>query len=431
MPPAPRWIADAETKFTLPRDVDLRAYCSERGVLLPDIARAKGPGDEEFIRRHHDLGVPVLSYITFSNRRLEPDERSFPGAFRLADAPELAIYDEKSVRERSIFADQDDPRRLDICSNTPALVEAMLREVRAHMEAGLDGLFLDHPFGVTRCFGEEFGIHDHIYHHDDIADLPEDYLRFAPGREAPCDDPLGNYAYAMLLNRAQQVMDEYGPGKTLMLNTTFWPFYYSSQPIPKFVMYAPHYPRTVPGVYWEHGHSCLLESFIVVPAKLIRPDTNSDQGIRWQDFDRWMHLAETPPQRIAEGKRQVALPYFGAGDQRDNAYFCFAAAKLADLIWWSGPAPPGGEFCGFRLGRPADPDYLTEGEVRYRRYPHGFVACNPTDAEHKVSVEIPQRKVEDLYEARARTASSGRLEITLPPQSGRVYLYNTAPRGRA
>ncbi|MFQ6079678.1 MAG: hypothetical protein ACE5NJ_11170, partial [Thermodesulfobacteriota bacterium] len=135
----PEWLAKAEFIYPL-KGKDFRKFAEERGLILPTFVRGPGVGSEEVIRQYHHLGIKVISYISFSNRKLDPDQPK-DWRFRLADAPELCIYDEKSVRERCIFADQDDPRRLDICSNTEEIVQAMLKEVRKYMEAGLDGLF--------------------------------------------------------------------------------------------------------------------------------------------------------------------------------------------------------------------------------------------------------------------------------------------------
>jgi hypothetical protein len=397
---------------------DFGQYLGERELLPPDLVRGPGVGKEDLIEKYHEVGTKVISYITFSNRYLDPDQPR-DWRFRLADAPELCIYDEKSVRERSLFADQVDPRRLDICQNTEELVQEMLREVRLYMEAGLDGIFVDHGCGVTRCYGEELGVHEHIYHQEDIEGMPESYLRFTPGVEGPCDDPLSNYAYAKLLGRAMEVMDEYGKDKIIAINSTFWPFYYSARPIKKYVMYMIKHPRTIPGVFWDNCHAGMLESHITVPRKYISPDHDDEVTIRWGNWNQWLDLAVTPEKYIEQGKRQLALAYYGKDDPRDDAFFSFATAKLSNLIWDSG-GEPGRRFCKFRLGLPIDASMKEENGIFSRRYERGFVAVNPGTGVRSSSVESDS--VVDYYSGKSISSKGGMVSITIPPESGRIFL---------
>ena len=416
---APEWFADAERIYRIPQEVKEPGDFNRIGLVPPDLIR--GPSidntDElERIRRVCD--ARIISYITFSNRYLDTEQRH-DWRFRLADAPELCIYDEKSVRERSLFADQKDPRRLDICQNTEELVQEMLREVRLYMEAGLDGIFVDHGCGVTRCYGEELGVHEHIYHQDDIEDLPEEYLRFTPGKEGPCDDPLGNYAYAKLLGRAMEVMDEYGNDKIIVINSTFWPFYYSARPIRKFVMYMIRHPRTIPGIFWENCHAGMLESHITVPRRYISAENDDDITVRWGNWDQWLKLAEMPESWVERGKRQLALGYYGGDDPVDDAFFSFATAKLSNLIWDVG-GEPGMRFCRFRLGSPVDPGMVVKEGMYIRRYEEGFVAVNPSD--RLISSSVEYDGVLDHYSGSRIGAVDGGVELEIPPRSGRVYL---------
>ncbi len=413
----PEWFRNAELAYPLSGD-DFRRYLKENDLVPPTLLRGPGVGREKEIERYHDLGVKVISYITFSNRYLNPEQPK-DWRFRLADAPELCIYDEKSTRERSLFADSVDPRRLDICQNTEALAEEMLREVRVYMESGLDGIFVDHGCGVTKCYGEELGVHDHIYHSDDIKALPESYLRFTPGLPGPCDDALGNYAYAMLLRRAQDVMDEYGKDKIIAINSTFWPFYYSARPIKKFVMYMPKHLRIVPDIFWENCHSCMVESHITVPRRFISADHDDDVTVRWGRWDDWLRLDQIPDEFEKQGKRQLALSYYGKDDPKEDSFFSFATAKLSNLIWDYG-GEPALRFCKFTLGAPTDSRMHSENGIFIRRFERGFVAVNPSNK--PASTAIASGKVTDVFSGTTRVPVRGRLKIGLKPETGRVYL---------
>ncbi len=411
----PDWFRNAEFMYKIPGD-DPAAYVDDRGLIPPDVVRGPGVGSEKLIEKYHEMGTRVISYITFSNRYLNPEQPK-DWRFRLADAPEFCIYDEKSVREKSLFADSVDPRRLDICQNTEGLVEEMLREVRLYMEAGLDGIFVDHGFGVTKCYGEELGVHEHIYHEENIAGLKEEYLRFTPGRPGPCDDPLGNYAYAMLLRKAMGAMDEYGEDKVIVINSTFWPFYYSAQPVKKFVMYMPKQLRIVPGIFWDSCHACMVESHVTVPRRYISKDDNDDVTVRWGEWDQWVKLGQMPEVYEARGKRQLALGYYGKDDPKEDAFFSFATAKLSNLIWDVG-GEPGLRFCSFRLGAPLE-ESETEGSVHYRRYEGGLVAVNPSDV--RCSASVKTGNLLDRFSGEVLAASGGSVRVELGPGTGRVY----------
>ncbi len=412
----PDWFEHAELIYRLQGD-DFSKYIEENSLVPPALVRGPGPDKEQEIKRYHDIGTKVISYITFSNRYLNPDQPK-DWRFRLADAPELCIYDEKSVRERSLFADSVDPRRLDICQNTEELVQEMLREVRC-MEAGLDGIFVDHGCGVTKCYGEELGVHEHIYHDEDIEGVPEGYLRFTPGLPGPCDDALSNYSYAMLLKRAMDVMDEYGKDKIIAINSTFWPFYYSARPIKKYVMYMPKNLRIVPGIFWENCHACMVESHITVPRRFISAEDDDDVTVRWGRWEDWLRLAEIPEKYAKQGKRQLALSYYGKDDPKEYAFFSFATAKLSNLIWDVG-GESGMRFCKFRLGEPMDAAMQVDGSAYYRRYERGFVVVNPSDLPTSTSVE--SSKVIDYFTGDALPASKDHVSVSLAPKSGRVYL---------
>ncbi len=426
---APKWLAEAELTYRIPADVDFKQFLKEKGLEKPDFAIAVGGvGAKDITEKCHEIGCKVLPYMTYSNRYLREDEEDQGWNFRLAEHPELAIYNEKSVRERSLFADSVDPRRTEICPNTHEMVQAAEREVEAVMESGADGLFLDHGFGPTKCYGEALGVHRHIYHEEDIAGLPESYLRYSPGDpDAPNDDPLGTYAYAMLLRHLQKnVLDKHGNENVLMLNTTYWPFYYSSAPLKKFVMYAPRRPRIVPGVLWDASHCAMVESHVVVPEELIRPDSSERRPMRWGNFNLWHRIDKTPKKYRDVGKRTICLPYFGdakAGEFREDAFYCYALGKLHDMIWMSGPDGPGGEFCKFRMGKPLEDDYRFQDGILYRLFENGAVAVNPDAIERETGLEVPVEKATDLFTGEQVSCRNKVLDATVPPEGGRVYLW--------
>jgi hypothetical protein len=428
---APKWVAEAELDYNLPRDVDFKQCLKEKGLVAPDFATHVGgrKGNGKITERYHEVGAKVLPYVTYSNRFYIPEKEFDEDTwkFRALTRPELFIYNEKSTRERSLFADQKDHRRTEICPNTHEMVEVAEQEVEELMRMGYDGFFVDHGFGPTKCHGEALGIHRHIYHEEDIGGFPESYLRYSPGAvDAPNDDPLGAYAYGMLLRRVQKTMDRHGSENILILNTTYWPFYYSPEPFKKFVMYAPKNPRIIPGVIWESGHCMMVESHVCVPEWLIRPDSKEKTAMRWGNFALWHRLDETPKQHRDVGKRIVCLPGFGGsklGDLREDAFYCYALGKTHNMIWNAHLGDPTEEFCRFKMGKPLEDECSFQDGIYYRVFEKGAVAVNPDTMERKTGLQVGVEKATDLFRGEPISCRSKVLDVTIPPEGGRIYLW--------
>lgn len=123
---------------------------------------------------------------------------------------------------------------------------------------------------------------------------------------------------------------------------------------------------------------------------------------------------------------------------RNEAFFCYATAKLSNLPWAAGLgiSDPnhkkfGGHFgtypelINLRLGAPSDVSQYggeKNGEVYIRRYEAGFVVVNPTRQEQKLIFPLSKRKkYRDVFAV--KESSGNRITLLLPPESGRVYLY--------
>jgi len=137
----------------------------------------------------------------------------------------------------------------------------------------------------------------------------------------------------------------------------------------------------------------------------------------------------TPPQRTYV----LSYPW-----DRDEAFFCYATAKLFNLPWSAGVgindpthAQFGGHFGAYpelvnlRLGAPIDAgQYGGEkiGEVYVRRYEKGFVVVNPAvTKQNMVLPPLKRSKIQDIFAGKTISGDSSR--VSLPPQSGRVYFY--------
>lgn|GEM_PF-2364799 len=122
------------------------------------------------IEAAHRQGIAVVSYQTFYGAKLDSKG---PWPPSLAERPELAIFDRRAVRQRTIFADgvyglED---QCELCPNCTEVADDAVAEAVEIAATGIDGLFIDCAFGYNPCHGEALRVHDHIYSEKDIAGL--------------------------------------------------------------------------------------------------------------------------------------------------------------------------------------------------------------------------------------------------------------------
>jgi hypothetical protein len=147
--------------------------------------------------------------------------------------------------------------------------------------------------------------------------------------------------------------------------------------------------------------------------------------------------AQTHARAIAlerEGARTVVLSY---PFDRDEAFFCYASAKLSQLPWAAGLGDRDPrhqhddgffgthpELVGARLGHALgdEPGGVALGAVWLRAFEHGLVLVNPTGSPVMVTVPLQgPRQYRELYSG--REAAGVRFSGQLPPESGRVLIW--------
>ncbi len=116
---------------------------------------------------------------------------------------------------------------------------------------------------------------------------------------------------------------------------------------------------------------------------------------------------------------------------RNEAFLCYATAKLCDLPWSAGLGASDQHFVTYpelvniRLGVPTEVRQYGGtklGEAYIRRYEQGFVVVNPTHQEQKLTLSLAgHKKCHDVFAGKDLTGDN--LVVVLPPESGRVYLY--------
>jgi hypothetical protein len=134
-------------------------------------------------------------------------------------------------------------------------------------------------------------------------------------------------------------------------------------------------------------------------------------------------------------------PYLATGKQilvisditnRDDAFFCYANARLAGFIWYRGSSlGVADDLSRLHLGRPVTGELTDPSGVLFRVFERGLVAVN-WDGNSKiltVGPPIPGTIFCDIYppgvdlNVQILDVSTTGGVLTIPAASGRVYLF--------
>ncbi len=173
----------------------------------------------------------------------------------------------------------------------------------------------------------------------------------------------------------------------------------------------------------------LWESYLRSSYGTLRKHVDNWESVYRRSVDLEKAWQTTTPRRMFV----LSYPW-----NRDEAFFCYATAKLCNLPWAAnlGISDPthsqfGGHFgtypevVNLRLGAPTIVgQYGGEkfGEVYLRSYERGFVVVNPTRQEQTLVLPPDMRR--NFRDVFANEEMSGDVvTLVLTPESGRVYLY--------
>jgi hypothetical protein len=335
---APDWLVDSEAYAF--GNCDWSALAQSKVAFVTHC-----PVNRAYFERCHALGIRCFPYVTFyqgcANLTYE--------GINLKDHPEFIEVNADGNLVRTGFWESEDAKNMyTTCPNEPAYQDAMVAWVRRIMELGADGVFVDNLSSRSACYGPKFGKHQHV-----------------------CDDQ--NQAFAMLLKRVRAVIKEYKPDGAVLGNSAN--------------------PPTLPKEFWPYLDAEMLESYICT---WVSTD-------RWFDWDAHWHKAGTDLQGVVKAGKQIqALSYLGHTPYgvREDAFFCYASARLAGFVWSGGsPSDPNvADLYRLRLGK-ALGDEVQQNGVWYRVFERGMVALNPSkeqSAEIDLVSPIPCRRLYDV-----------------------------------
>lgn len=365
-PSAPQWLVESETCLVAVSDWGM--YESSKASFATHV-----PINREFFAACNARGIYPIPYVTFYQQFATTPYQDID----LREHPQWIEIDEQGRRKRTGFWESEDAKNMyTTCPNVREYVEALEAWVRKLMGMGAGGIFIDNLGRRAPCFGDKFGIHEHMY-------------------------PDQNEAFAKLLERIRAAVKGYGEDKAIFVNSAS--------------------PHTLPAAFWPHIDCEMAESYICTWASTER----------WFDWhDHWFAMGEALRPHLAAGKGVIALSYLGHTPYsiRDDSYFCYASARLSGLIWSAGgdilKDNPARRLYEIRLGRAQGPAQQS-GEVHYRVFERGFVAVNPTDKAEALSIPsgVPSTGLYDLYEEKGLPVDRAAPTVAIPAQSGRVYLF--------
>jgi len=376
---APKWLYEGETYGLWYSDLATPEQI-ERYKVYSFIDWGQPASNLKWVEEFHKLGIPSIAYVSFYKAPNIPqveDRRKWEGgspgleeckknpfwqAVDLSKHPEwMLIAQDGSVRRP--FDNPDYPPGWEqVCTNVEGYTEAVLEGVKGIMEMGFDGLFIDnvHP---SSCFGTEHSKHKHLYPDKDNAET-----------------------YKMLLAQVRQVVKSYGADKVCALNS-----------------------GGIRKEYGQYGDALMWESYIFGGSK------------RRHDWNRIRQAADEWKSYIDGGKAILALSYVSGETQeqrKENVFYAYSCAKLSGFLWAHNPI-----LDKVRIGMPAGYIQVEDG-VHYRLYQKGFVAVNPEKAGKKVEIAVGEGHSEflDLYSDSVLQIRNGILSISVPADSGRVYV---------
>ena len=152
---------------------------------------------------------------------------------------------------------------------------------------------------------------------------------------------------------------------------------------------------------------------------------------RNKTWSQLKELAKKYEPYLAAGGQVVALSYLGKKTTKhtvkDDAYFCFAAARISGFIWTDYNTTgdnPAKILYKAHLGELKTP-MLASGNIDYRVCQRGLIAVNGGNTAHNATIHLPCnvnfKTLHDLYNEKNLQVNNNTLQITIPAESGRVY----------
>ncbi len=273
------------------------------------------------------------------------------------------------------YQDHDNPNPWSwyMCSSAEGYIDAVERGVRASMDMGFDGVFLDNTSTkrLALCHGAELQKHKHR----------------PPGHNT-------DKTYQELAERVYETVKSYGPEKIVLLNGGREDAY---EPI---------------------RNGAMIESYICTGGARERIH-------KWEQVLKW---ARQFRDERKHGRVVTALSYLGSSryPPKDDCFYTYACAQLSGFKWTA--SSPRKDVVRLlyraRLIVPQGELESREG-LWYRHYDRGIVVVNPVSgskAEGSIPLPADIGTPVDLYTGQRLPVADGKVAISVAAESGRVVV---------
>jgi len=352
------------------------------------------PVNKEFIEQCHRLGVRCFPYVSFYFGSVSAtfgitDSSTYEG-IKWADhidwyarstpgSPDPAqwIYGNASDGVGVRFSD---PRA--VCPNVQGYHDKMKEWVGYVMSQGADGIFIDNlGAGLGECFAPKLipPIHEHI--------IPDDLAH--PGASQ-------TKAFGKLLHEVRAIVKQHKPDGLMLGNSGN--------------------PLGLPPEIQEAIDADMLEAYIcgVQGNSLVQYAAMTSQ--------QWDQLGQQLQDYLGQGKQLLVIsPLGSARGVREDAFLCYASARLAGFIWLGATIdavpmshPQVADLFRIRLGKPLGGE-MSQGLLRYRVFERGLVAVNLDGANAaSLSIQAAQLPTTHLYDLFPDDANLPNIDATPP-----------------
>ena len=408
--PSPQWLREATMCNCLSEGSHHNAQSSIG--LVEGIPFLIDANEKSVVETLHQKGFRGLAYIRFMDASIKCWGKIDPPAANPNRPPsrvpfstdwmDILLMDEEGRFVNTHMDGSWQMSRYLVCANSKTYVEKALELVKQIMDIGVDGLFVDNVKWRRPCFGE--GLHVGYSKGDGlVAEKPgkkyamtRERLNKLPEHTHIYPDKDHNYAFRQLLLQIRDLVKSYSKDNIVILNGALSPFA-------------------------DCGDGVMHESYLCSWAWKGRKRT-------WPELKE---LAQKYEPYLAAGGQVVALSYLGKKTTKhtvkDDAYFCFAAARMSGFIWTDYLTisdNPAKILYKVHLGELKTPMLTSEG-IDYRICQRGIVAVNGSKTTRSAAIKLPAdmnfKNLKDFYNEKTLQVSNDTLQITIPAESGRVY----------
>ncbi len=391
--PAPDWLRDAEMVTNWGPGNLSRV----QGIPLLINVQQKDWADDA-----HAHGFRAITYVGTLDALT--DARNDDPNAKMQVNPDNAnglLIDQKG---RFVNTLMDGTYRLDrmlICANSTTYVHKMLEFMEGLLKLGTDGFFMDNVMERTiECHGEGLRVgYSKAYRTVVSEALPVTFkdpkIGDVPIHEHLYPGQSQSYALRQMLVAIRRLAKSHGTDKVMIINGGL--------------------------EFSDCADGTMIESYICSWAW---------KGRR-QAWPQLKEVARKYAPYIKSGGAVIALSYLGETQStvKDDAFFCYAAARLSDFIWSDYRTlgdDPATVLYRTHLGPPWTALRPAAEGVEYRWFRNGLIVINGTDQSAAINVPLPDagdfKSLGDLHEGRDIAVLNRLVRLSVPGQSGRVYI---------